>query len=199
MPIIASPIITTQEAKDFLNITVTTFDSELALFVQAASQMITNRIGVVTGSPTVDEWHDGGSDRIVLRNQGPIASVTSVTETYGSVTRTLTQVTIDSGSAGDAYSYSVDLNRGLLVRRASGVAVAFAAGVRNVHVTYVAGYATTPEDIKQAAKVLVKHLWQTQRGGPKASNGTMPDGATAYTFPHRVEEILSPYIVPGIA
>lgn len=200
MPIIADPIITTTEAKDFLNITATTYDTELALFVQAASQMIVNRIGVVSGSPAVSEWHDGGSDRIVLRNQGPIVSVTTVTETYGSITRTLTQVTLDSGSVGDSYSYTVDLDRGILVRRASGVAVDFPAGVRNIHVTYVAGYSTVPEDIKQAAKVLVKHLWETQRGAGRAQ-GSGPESvlATSYSFPRRVEEILAPYVVPGIA
>lgn len=197
MPIIADPIVTLPEAKDYLIISSTDEDDKLTSFIAAASQMIYNKVGVISGSPTVEEWHDGGSSRIVLRNQGPIVSVTSVTESYGSMSYVLTQVTLDSGSTSNAYTFTVDLDEGLLVRRASGVAVPFTRGVRNVHVTYVAGYATVPADIKHATLVLLKHLWDTQRG-PRSSQSSIPDGS-AYSFPNRVLEILSPYIVPGIA
>jgi uncharacterized phiE125 gp8 family phage protein len=196
VPITADPIITTTEAKDFLNITSSALDAELSLFINAASQVIVNRIGPVSGSPTVSEWHDGGSPRIVLRQQTPIQSVTSVTESYGTVTYTLTAVVLDQSPAVTAYGYSVDLDRGLIIRRASGVAVPFAAGTSNVHVTYVAGYATVPEDIKHAAKLLLKHMWDTQRAGRP---GAGPEPTAAYTLPRRVEEILAPHIIPGIA
>lgn len=198
MPTIAAPILDVTEAKSFLNITGSAQDAELTGFIAAASQMIVNRIGVVSGSPTVDEWHDGGSDRIVLRNQGPIVSVTTVTEALGPIVYTLAQVTLDSGSTTNAYAYTVDLDHGVLVRRTSGVATPFAGGVRNIHVTYVAGYATVPDDVKHAAKVLLRHLWQTQRGTATQRGGDDVPGS-AYSFPHRVEEILAPYVTPGIA
>lgn len=197
MPAIADPIVTLPITKEFLNITDTDDDIKLTRFIAAASQMIVNKVGVVSGSPVVSEWHDGGTARIVLRNQGPIVSVTSVLESYGSTVYTLTQVDLDTPAIGNAYSYSVDLDEGLLVRRASGVAIPFTNGVRNIHVTYVAGYSTVPEDIKQATLVLVKHLWDTQRG-PRQGVNAAPDGF-GYSFPNRVLEILAPYIVPGIA
>jgi len=197
MPIIADPIITLAEAKAFLNITVATFDTELTDFVAAASQVIVNRIGPVAGSPTVSEWHDGGSERLMLRQQGPIQSVTTVAESYGTVTYTLTQVTLDASPAVTAYGYTVDLDHGLIVRRASGVAVPFASGIQNVHVTYVAGYATVPGDIKHATELLLKHMWETQRGSSRPGSG--PDQTSAYTLPYRVEEILAVHTVPGIA
>lgn len=198
MPTAASPIVTVPQAQNYLG--VTGRDSDLAGVINTASQMIVNRIGQVAGSPTVDEWHDGGCDRIMLYNQGPIQSVTSVTESYGTIVYTLTQVSLDAGSA-NAYGFTIDLDSGLLVRRASGIATLFAPGVRNVHVTYVAGYATVPADITEACLYLVKHLWDPRRGAGTrnpGTGGTEPQ-QTPLAFPPRVEEILAPYTVPGIA
>lgn len=201
MPIAATPIITLDDAKDFLGITNNTSNTEITDVIAAASQMIVNRIGhVLQPGSSVDEWHDGGSERIVLRNQSPIQSVTAVTENYGSITYTLTQVTLDSGASGVAFGYTVDLDEGLLVRRASGVAIPFMGGVRNIHVTYVAGYASAPADIQYACKVLVKHLWEPKRGSGTRYPGTGGDEppASPFAFPDRVEEILAAYSVPGI-
>jgi uncharacterized phiE125 gp8 family phage protein len=181
------------EVKPFLKITQTDTDTLLDGFIATASQMIVNRVGQVAGSPTVDEWHDGGGDRIVLRNAGPIQSVTTVTESYGTITYTLTQVTLDQSSTSNAYTYTVDLNDGVLVRRASGIAVPFASGVRNVHVSYVAGYATTPADIKHACLLRIKILWNAVRGN---KTGTGPD---SLALEAEYEAILARYQVPGIA
>jgi uncharacterized phiE125 gp8 family phage protein len=197
MPVIASPMMTLDEAKSYLTMTSTDSDVKLQTFIAAASQMIYNKVGVVSGSPTVDEWHDGGSETIVLRNMGPIESVTTVIESYGTTVYTLTQVSLDTPAAGSAYQYTVDLDQGLLIRRAAGIAIPFAAGSRNIHVTYVAGYATVPADIKQAALVLLDHLWSTQRG-PQSRAGVAPDGV-GYSMPNRVLEILQPYMIAGIA
>lgn len=202
MPIAAEPIITLDQAKTFLNITSADFDTELPDFIATASQMIVNRIGQVAGSQTVDEWHDGGSERIVLRNQSPIQSVTSITESYGTISYTLTQITLDTGSVGNgAFEYTVDLNTGVIVRRASGVAVCFTPGIRNIHVTYVSGYASVPADITQATQLLVQHLWTTQRGSGTARPGLAGADANPgamYSWPYRVEEILAAYDLPGI-
>lgn len=194
MPIIADPIITLAQAKTFLNITTTTSDAELTDFIASASQYVVNRIGPVSGSPTVSEWHDGGSSKIVLRTQSPVQSITSVTETYGTVMYTLTGITLDSAPVATAYGYTVDLDRGLIVRRASGVAVPFAAGTQNIHVTYVAGFASVPADIVEATQYLVKHAWETQRASKGPGTGPPFGGNLA-----RANEILDARTVPGIA
>lgn len=195
----AGPIISLQDAKDQLNITTPDYDAELQGFVDAANQMVANRIGPVVGAATVDEWHDGGSVSIVVRANGPIQSVTKVTESYGPISYELTEVTEDASPVG-AFTYTVDMNRGVLTRRYSGVAGRFAPGRANVHVVYVAGYNTAPADIALATKLLVEHMWQTQRGGavrPGASSHEDP--RYFYTMPRRVTEILAQYDVPGIA
>lgn len=192
-------IITLQDAKDFLNITTTDSDVELSTFITAASQMWVSRGLPGNVTATLDEWYDGGSPRISLRHT-PVASVASVVETIGTLAYTLTQA--DPGTSASAWAYSVDLSSGLLVRRAAGVATAFYRGVRNVHVTYTAGMAAIPADISQAIKLLVKHLWTTQRGGAKRpGSGGSDDMAnmTSYSWPWRVDEIARSYYVPGIA
>jgi hypothetical protein len=200
MPAVATNIVTLDEAKTQLNIdsNVTTFDVQLNDYIAAASQMIVNRIGPVAGSPTVSEWHDGGSTDILLYDEGPIQSVTSVTESMGSVVYTLSQVTLDSGSVTTPFGYTVDLDLGLLVRRAAGVAVPFAAGEANIHVTFVAGYATTPPDITLKTLLLLQRMWETRRGAKPAA-GQGPVEASVPTFRALVEELFSDYIVPGIA
>jgi uncharacterized phiE125 gp8 family phage protein len=198
MPAVATPIVSLTQAKAQLNITDEVNDSKLTDFIAAASQMIVNRIGPVAGSLTVSEWHDGGSTDLLLYAEGPVQSITSVTESFGSVVYTLSQITLDSGSVTTPFGYTVDLDQGLLVRRAAGVAIPFAFGEQNIHVTFVAGYATTPPDITQATLLLLQHMWETQRGVGR-SLGSGPMETSAYSMPNRVMEILSPYIVPGIA
>ena len=196
MPTIAPNIVTLADAKSFLSIDKTEFDDKLTTFIASESQAIVNDIGQVGGNLTLDEWHDGGTDHIVLRNPGPIQSVTTVTESYGTITYTLTQVTLDVSSTGNAYTYTVDLDEGLLVRRAAGMAVPFANGVRNVHVTYVAGYVNIPADIQEACLLRVKYAFETQRGNRGASNS---GPASSEMTLARAEEILRRYRVPGLA
>lgn len=201
MPVIAPDIITLSEAKAFLRIEGDGSDSLLPSFISTASQMIVNEIGIVSGSPTAEEWHDGGADRIVLRNAGPIVSVTSVIESFGNISYTLTEVDLDSNPGGSAYAFTVDLDEGLLVRRASGVATCFASGLRNIHITYVAGYTTVPADLKHACKVLLKSLWDDSQRAPRGGSAQPTPSSTPGAFPLEVQVILNRYGagVPGIA
>jgi hypothetical protein len=158
------------------------------------------KVGPVSGTPSRDEWYDGGSSTISLRAI-PVLTVTSVIETYGaSYSRTLTQEAPDSGTSS-AFDYSIDLVSGLLTRRAVGIAVPFAPGEKNIHVVYTTGYSTVPYDIKHAVLLLVAHLWETQRGRMvlPGQPGSDWNPAMAYTWPRRVREIADGYYVPGIA
>jgi hypothetical protein len=195
----ATDIITLQEAKDFLNITSSNYDTELPLFVSAASQMWVRRVGPVAGSVSYDEWYSGGRPTIVLRHT-PVQSVTAVTEALNtSLAYTLTAEVLDGQTGGDAYGYTIDKDLGLLVRRMNGIAANFAPGINNVRVTYVAGFATTPEDIKIAVKVLTKRLWDSQRGGTTRPGQAPEAPAPMRLWPPMAEDIAMTYLVPGIA
>jgi hypothetical protein len=195
----AIDIIALQEAKDFLNLTTTVNDAELALFITAASAMWLKRGGPGATSPAYDEWYSGGGPTIALRHT-PVIAITQIVEALtGTTSYILTQQDPGSGLTS-AFGYSIVNERGLITRRANGVATEFMVGELNVHVTYTAGFVTAPEDVKLAIKLLVDHMWQTQRGGSKRPNSTdeyVP--GVGFMWPHRVEQILGDYVLPGIA
>ena len=89
-----------------------------------------------------DEWHNGGSDGIVLRRPY-VLSVTSAAENGATVTDTLRMV------------------NGVLRRFSSATSYApksWASGVGNVSVTYQAGYSSTPPaDIKEVALLATRY------------------------------------------
>lgn len=199
----AIDIITLAEAKTQLNITSNTNDAELAPFITAASTMWVNRVGPVnsgSGVGTYDEWFDGGSDRIVVRHS-PVLAVTAVEESWGAILYTLVEQTLQSGGNLGPFGYSIDKTIGTITRRSVGIATTFASGVRNIHVSYTAGFAAVPEDIKLAVKLLVQHMWETQRGGGKrpGQGGDEYTPSASYAWPYRVEEIAQAYRGPGVA
>lgn len=191
-------IVTLAEAKAFLNISGTTFDTELPDYITAASSMWIKRGGPGASSPEYDEWHDGGGTTIALRHV-PVLAISALTEATGSTLDALTEQ--DPGTSAGNYGYSVDTTTGAVTRRAGGIAVPFAAGKRNVHVVYTAGFVTAPADVKHAILLLILHMWETQRGGTKKSNTNADDyqPGTTYSWPRRVEEIFMAYSIPGIA
>ena len=193
------------DVKVALNIpaTNTTSDATLSSLITTASDMIQNRIGPVGGSPTFNEWYDGGSTKIVLRHT-PIQSITKITEAWAATAIYTLNASVLDGTPTDtgSWGYSVDLGAGIITRRAAGFAVPFAPGVQNVNVQYVAGYATVPSELQEATKLLIQHLFAAQRGGSKRPGLGGDDSGPASdfdAFPSRVEEILSNFYTPGIA
>jgi hypothetical protein len=156
------------------------------------------RVGPVE-SHAYTEWYDGGAQTIVLA-KSPVLTITSVIESHGSTVKyTLTNQPLDTATSMDAWGYTIDVDTATLTRRASGVAVPFAEGKRNIKVVYTAGYAEVPADVKHAILLLILHLWQTQRGGSarRPTDEWRPD--MAFTWPARVEEIAASLMIPGIA
>lgn len=193
-------IITLADAKAQLNMTSTANDAELAGYISSASQMWTRRVGPVAGSPVFTEHYDGGASRIALRNV-PVVSVTSVTESWGAATLyTLTEQPLESTTSFSSFGFTVDLERGTIVRRAQGIETRFAAGTQSVRVVYVGGYTTVPDDIIMAIKLLVQHMWDTQRGGSRVPGMTEDgfDPRAGFLWPNRVQEIADAYYVPGM-
>lgn len=98
--------------------------------------IIEREVGTSFVERAVTEVHDGGDDRIVL-NAALVRSITSATE------------------SGVAVTDDLRVSAGVVTRHSSSTAtttVPFAAGVRNVSITYASGYsATPPADIKEAA------------------------------------------------
>ncbi|MEU5424027.1 hypothetical protein AB0H73_00225 [Streptomyces olivoreticuli] len=182
-----------------LNPADTRQDDELQGFVLAASELARDVVGPLLPEQHT-EWHNGGSPTLTL-DWLPVASVLSVTEYVSASAWVLTHQPL--GSSTDAYGYTVDPDRGQITRRATGGAVPFPAGVKNVKVVYTAGRSgQVPYAVRLGALELIRHLWQlTQQGGRPRFGGGALDGDTSgvptgFALPARVLELWAPYRRP---
>lgn len=194
-------LVTLAEVKTHLNKTTTTDDTELQGFIDAATPVIENIAGPVIPQTRV-EYYNGGQSQISL-NWLPIASVTSIVETYGQTNYTLTEIQLGGVSTG--FGFTVDYATGKVVRRAYNAEAMFPVGTNNVKVTYVSGRATVPANVRLATLMLIQHLWsssQLNKNGGRPSFGgddTFTVGA-GFAVPNRVRELLQPSPrVPGVA
>lgn len=203
-----------ESVKAETNITSTVDDDELQGYIDAASALLLNhpdyRIADASGLTSYTEWHDSGTDTVMLDHY-PVTAVTSVTEyTNGSV-QALAAEPVDGGSfTGYGWDYADGTGaNGLLVRLSNGAPVRWCGN--RVKVEYTAGAASVPADIRLAALALIDHLWESQRGTqgsglptgfeddtPGSSLG-LPYGSS-FALPNRVRELLEPYTkTPAVA
>lgn len=196
-------IVTVPEAKAFLNINGGQYDNEISDMLEAGTAMISNRIGPVATAQPFNEWYDGGGPFIALRHT-PVQTVVSITEAWGGGTvyaLTLADLTGGADTSGN-FGYSLDSTTGLLTRRMAGTTAGFSGGFQNINVQYTAGYAVAPPELRLAANLLLRHMWETQRGGsrrPGMGGDDSGPGSDFDALPSRVEEILESYYLPGIA
>ena len=189
-------IVGLSEAKEYLNIpaTDTTMDEELRSFIDAASDLAEGYVGQVLGRRTyTNELYDGGTEFIRIRNPKAI-SITSVTE---------------NGATVSSSNYVLDYTGQRLYRIGSGTLYAtnsygyWTAGMNNVSITYVAGYVNPPMSAKQGVLVIIKHLWETQRGAMnvmgRVLGGDELYSTPTYSLPRRAMELLDPTSFPGLA
>jgi hypothetical protein len=188
--------ITLDEAKAAVNITGSTFDTEVALYVSAASQRLDQLAGAAVIRTVTGEVHNvsGAGITSILLNYRPVVAATSVVEHNQTTARTLT---LETNSAKTASDYLLDLAEGRLRRRTSGYDSPFPAGRGNVVITYTAGrFATTAvvaERFKLAASIYLSHLWKREQGaGTVTFGGPETDAALIPTFgiPNVVRDLL---------
>lgn len=167
------------DAKTYLNITSTSYDAELQTFIDAAEAAIIKRCGPLS-SLTVTERVKGNAETLLL-NKSLALSLTSVTPVNG------TALTLS-----DLY-----LLPGGIVEYAVGGGW---FGASRYDVAYSYGRASVPNDLMQAIRETVKHLWETQRGGSRRP-GMGDEGlmGAAYAFTFRILELIEPYMLPGFA
>lgn len=185
-------IISLDDAKSYLNITDTTYDDELQRFIDVATDLCENYVGVVLGRSTFAETYDGGVEFLRLRHPSAI-SITSVVE--GGVTLT----------AGTDYYLDPTGQR---LHRMGTTSLFYTntwgfwqLGRQNIVVTYVSGQVKpNPRDI-QGVLVTLAYLWETQRGavGVIGNSGDSYTPSPTYSLPLRAQQLLSGTSLPGIA
>ena len=149
----ASRLITLDDAKAHLGVTAATDDAVIGNLIDAAQEAMRRHCGRRLLSESVAEILDGNGKRNLWLAE-PAESVTSVHESSSQ--------TWDATTLVDATDYTVD---GCQLDHYDEV---WLVGRRNVRVVYLAGFATTPEDLTQACRAQVGVLyaeWQRTKAG----------------------------------
>jgi hypothetical protein len=179
-------LISLAEVKAHLNITGTGSDDELRNFLAGATELIETKVGPCVRRTVTSRIAASNGGSIALPVY-PVLSVTSVTSTTpGGPTWTTAQLDVD----GDAGIVSV-----------LPTAPAFWWGPWDV--VYVAGRQVIAERFLHAAKELLRHLWETQRGAaaPSVLQGEeifTTSAGFAFSVPRRVLELLEADMTPAL-
>ncbi|MEV0149104.1 MULTISPECIES: hypothetical protein [unclassified Nonomuraea] len=175
----AAGLVSLADARAHLNITTGADDVELAEVVRAATAAVERHVGAVLRRVYVEE-HPGGY--AIALHHTPVLSVASASGVLPGVP--------DLAAA----DLQVDGSSGVL-RRGTG---AWIAGP--VRVTYTAGRAEVPPNVRLATLIIIQHLWETQRGSalPRFGGEDTWDPRQAFAVPRRALELLGER-VSGIA
>jgi len=188
-------IISLDEAKDHLNIALTTTnsDNELRRMIDAATSLAQSYTGNILGRVTyTNEIYDGNVDNIRLHHPRAM-SITSVYE---------------NGVLLTSADYSLEYTGQRLWRITTGSLNEpnyygiWAPGSQNITISYVSGFVNPDPAAKQGVLEIVRHLWQTQRGSmnviSRNQNGDDFYSGATYSLPRRAMELLDPISLPGI-
>lgn len=186
-------LISLADAKQQLNITSTTSDDELRIFIEAATAAVErHRNEAIIRRSVVEEhylddytWGFGQNygqpaawgvpARKLALDCRPAISLTSIARVDGTMTWDVANLHLSPGGI-------VDVLFGLPL---SG----------HVTVTYIAGYQTIPAEFQLATRIIVEHLWQTQRGNkgwpkPGGMDDSLSTIGLGFAIPNRALELL---------
>jgi hypothetical protein len=169
-------IVSLADAKAHLNMTGTSEDEEIQAWLAAITPIVEQRVGAVIPR-THTEQHTAGRS-LWLRNP-PVISLTSVAPLFTTGGTTYLPADLIVSTSGR-------------VRRGDGSA--FTGGPYTV--TYLAGRRVIPANITQAVLVILKHLWETQRGASRlplqSEDDTQLVPGFGFAVPNRAMELLEP-------
>lgn len=173
-------IISLADAKEHLNKTSTADDEELRSWLEATTEIVEELAGRTIARRVVTELHQFNCPTLVLRlAASPAISLTSITSLDGVGSWTTSQFQLD-GEAGLAYALPT--------------ALPLYGLVQTVH---VAGYASVPSRFTAAAKMILRHLWGSQRAGSdrerNARHGLAKEGqviASGYAIPRAAADMI---------
>lgn len=171
-------VLSLPDAKTHLNITDADSDGELQSMIASAEALLTERVGALQPTSRTDRVA-GGYVTLTLPVV-PVISLTSVTSAGGS-TVTVSDLFVDAGA-------------GLVTYNSSACFVD-----RYYTVVYSAGRATCPDDLTQAIKEMVRHLWKSQQGSGSRPGTAADATAPSFLLPYKVQELIAPHVQPGFA
>lgn len=181
-------LLTLDEAKDQLDITTSSHDTELQAYVEGVTAAIEAHVGPVENR-SVTETHDvpACGARVLVLRQTPAVSLASAVPV------------LTGGIAYDVAGLDLDGPTGT-VRRLDGGRL-----YGPLRITYTAGRGVVPATITLAARIMVQHLWRTQYGASRGLSSiggaddfsvNEPVAGWGYAIPNRVLQLLEPYKLP---
>lgn len=162
LPAESASLVSLGDVKDTLNIerATTTYDDELRVYMESATSAAEDHRDEVLAkrSFTWKHWCHGYNTLVLPKR--PVVSLTSVEN-------------VDTGSTYNVAGIDLNQSTGRLTVL-SGVGF---TGL--LEFTYVAGYTVVPAAYNLAVRLIIQHLWETQRGPMGASRfaGSLDDAA----------------------
>lgn len=164
------PLLTPDEAKEALNITSDAYNAELQDYIDGAIAAVENICGPAEPTVATDVIQPVNGTLILTRM--PLVEVTSVIgATDGTEVVSTIRADLDAGMVTANFGES-------------------ALSDNWYTVAYTYGRASAPAAMKQAAKVILKHQWQTQRAPSAKSAG---DAKPTFAIPNAALQMLVPY------
>lgn len=168
-------LISLADAKRHLKIESTSFDEELRGFIEAATRVVERHLNravarrsVIETHPSV-EWTD-----VVFLYRAPVISLTSLVNATTGKTWLATDVLLDT-ELGKVTSLTSPFTGPLTA-------------------TYTAGMSIVPSDYTLAARIIVQHLWTTQRPsmGARRAVGNVFELPVGFAIPNAAIQLLGP-------
>ncbi|WP_236241160.1 hypothetical protein [Streptomyces sp. CC228A] len=182
-------VISLADARAHLNLTGTRDDDEVRYWNTVATRVVEYYVGPVVVR-TVVEQHTLRSVPTVVLRRTPVLELTAV------------DPVLTAGSGYDPGDLGVDTATGEVYRLDGGRLTG------RLRFTYTAGRTVIGENITGAARIILEHLWRTQRAGRRgglAGGGedysvTEPIPGLGYAVPNRALQLLEPdRLPPGVA
>ena len=190
-------LVTLEDYKDAEGITTTKDDTRLSSLIVSVSQLVKtycgNSIIDFYSTNKTETFNIDWDTPIVQLTESPVVEVSLVQERdwYSS-----SYVTLTTG----AYEYFLDTATDSVIRtREQGTHKNWKRGVAAVKVTYKAGYASTPEDLKLAVSDLItyyhkdEHKQRRTIAGASIQNETSTSQRNNVAFPDHIKRVLDLY------
>lgn len=176
-------IITLAEAKTHIGITGTSEDTSLQQIVDAVNVFVGTYCHRTFESATyTEELYDGsGGPELVLKNY-PIITITEILVD--------TEEVDERTDVGEEGYYIKNANNGILYNNAG-----WSRGRGNIQITYTAGYATVPNDLKYACLAMAAYFRNM-----KGKDGIMSEslGSYAYSIASGLNNMLGELTIPSV-
>lgn len=176
-------ILSLADAKTYLRLTTSTEDDELRSWIESITAGIEGLCGPVVVRTVIERVDVRRASSIALRSIPAIELVTVAALHTGGIGYLPADLDLDPGTG--------------IVRRLDGGML-----TGPVVVSYTAGRRVVPAALTSAARIILRHLWQTKQGPQRPQLGTgdfavhEPVQGFGYAIPNRALQLMEPHRLP---